>query len=241
MHNQNSFITLTYREEDLPSDGSLVLEHFQNFMKRLRWHSGEKIRFFHCGEYGEDLKRPHYHAILFGYQFPDLEHFATNHQGQPLYRSKTAEKIWQKGWVTIGEATWQSAAYVARYIFKKQKGESARDHYWTEPDEDGVITTLKPEYVTMSRRPGIGLSWLKKYWTDIYPKDYLTINGKKFAPPRYYDKWLKDHHPEIMEDVIIGRIENAERHAQDFTDERLRDREYVQQKNVNDKLLRNKV
>ena len=68
----NAFITLTYDEENLPADGSLNYDHFQLFMKRLRKAiEPNKVRFYMCGEYGEENGRPHFHACLFGYDFPD--------------------------------------------------------------------------------------------------------------------------------------------------------------------------
>lgn len=80
----SSFITLTYDEENLPFGGTLVKEHPQNFMKRLRWHLGpNKISHYYVGEYGSccpdheivncpmcgPIQRPHYHAIIFGGRF----------------------------------------------------------------------------------------------------------------------------------------------------------------------------
>lgn len=116
---QNSFITLTYRPEDLPQGGSLNVEHYQLFMKKLRArNTGHKIRFFHCGEYGEKLSRPHYHAILFNYDFPDKKVFSEKN-GNTIYTSELLEDIWGKGFCTIGDVTFQSAAYVARYVMKK--------------------------------------------------------------------------------------------------------------------------
>jgi hypothetical protein len=69
LHEKNCFITLTYSPENLPKDGSLDVSHFQKFMKRFRKRFGPGIRFFHCGEYGESLSRPHYHACIFGFDF----------------------------------------------------------------------------------------------------------------------------------------------------------------------------
>ena len=40
LYEANCFITLTYAPEHLPKNGSLVLEHFQKFMKRLRKRVG---------------------------------------------------------------------------------------------------------------------------------------------------------------------------------------------------------
>ena len=74
MHMFNSFVTLTYDDDHLPEYNSLNYKHFQDFMKRLRKsHNG--VRFYMCGEYGEDFSRPHYHALLFNCFFPDRSFF----------------------------------------------------------------------------------------------------------------------------------------------------------------------
>ena len=129
MHQENSFVTLTYDDEHLPRDGSLDKRHFQLFMKRLRKHFNEKtIRFFHCGEYGDKLGRPHYHACLFGIDFGDrIPHSVTN--DVVTYTSETLTRIWGKGFTTCGEMNYQTAAYTARYIMKKITGKKADEHY----------------------------------------------------------------------------------------------------------------
>lgn len=184
MHEDNCFITLTYNEENLPKNRSLQLEDFQNFMKRLRKAYDHKIRFFHCGEYGEKLGRPHYHALLFGHDFKDRERFK-NCNGYRLDTSDELSGLWKKGFHLVGDVTFESAAYVARYIMKKVTGEKMEDHY----------KGLKPEYVTMSRRDGIGKGWYEKFKKDVYPDDFVVVNGGLSKAPRYYDGLLdKDDH-----------------------------------------------
>jgi hypothetical protein len=118
-HEDNAFITLTYAPEHLPHDVSLNISHFQKFMKRLRKAISPKlVRFFHCGEYGELNQRPHYHACLFGYDFPDKVLYTIRDECR-LYRSPMLEKLWPMGFATVGDVTFESAAYVARYITKK--------------------------------------------------------------------------------------------------------------------------
>ncbi len=114
MNEDNCFITLTYNEKNLPHDGSLDKTHFQKFMKKLRKTTDNKIRYYHCGEYGENLQRPHYHACLFGHDFADKEFFQ-NSNGNDLYISKQLDKTWNKGFATIGNMTFETAAYTARY------------------------------------------------------------------------------------------------------------------------------
>lgn len=182
LYDDNCFITLTYSDDHLPVDGSLNVEHFQKFMKRLRKRFPErKIRFFHCGEYGEENGRPHYHACIFNLDFEDKVHFKTDN-GNRLYTSETLQTLWPFGFCPIGDLTFASAAYVARYIMKKVTGDDADQHYQGK----------KPEYVTMSRRPGIAKGWLEKYKTDIYPNDYVVVNGKKVGVPKYYDSLLEE-------------------------------------------------
>lgn len=117
---ENCFITLTYDEEHMPrlwtgGPGTLVKEHFQKFMKRLRKRfSPQKIRYYQCGEYGDKLQRPHFHACMFNLGFDDMELFSYN-DGNPLFRSKTLEELWPKGFSTIApQVDFDSAAYVAR-------------------------------------------------------------------------------------------------------------------------------
>lgn len=174
---KNCFITLTYDDDHLPKDGSLVKKDFQDFMKRLRKNSGTKIRYFHCGEYGEQLGRPHYHACLFNFDFEDKKLWSERESGN-LYTSDELNEIWGKGYCIVGAVTFDSAAYVARYITKKITGDSAPAHYRGK----------QPEYTTMSRRPGIGKTWFDKFRTDCYPSDSVVMRGKEMKPPKYYDK-----------------------------------------------------
>lgn len=180
MHDSNAFLTLTYNDENLPKDGTLVPEHLTGFIKKLRnkkRNTEVTIRYFGCGEYGEQLSRPHYHVLIFGYDFPDKTAWKI-HNGLRLYRSKELEALWQKGYCSVGELTFESAAYCARYITKKITGEKSEDHYKGK----------QPEFVRCSNRPGLGESWYKEYYKDIYPKDFITHRGKKFRVPRYYDR-----------------------------------------------------
>ena len=151
LHIFNSFITLTYDPSHLPVDGSLNIEHFQKFMKRLRKKLHPlKIRFFHCGEYGDLTRRPHYHALIFGYAFPDRKLFKKSKSGD-LYTSELLTKVWGLGHASVGDLTFESAAYVARYIMKKVNGDLVKSHYEAIDYETGEIFNLKPEYVSISR------------------------------------------------------------------------------------------
>jgi hypothetical protein len=237
LHHQNSFITLTYNNEHLPPDGSLNVKHFQKFMKRLRKSHDGIIRYYHCGEYGDALGRPHYHACLFGFDFPDRYLWTVTAQGERLYRSPTLEVLWPYGISSIGNVTFRSAAYVARYIMKKRLGPSAAEYYEKIDPETGEIIQLKPEYTTMSRRPGLAAGWFDKYKTDVYPDDFVIMNGKKFRPPRFYDYQLEQRDPELLDKIKKIRKASGRKHADNNTPDRLAVRETIQQARL-DKLKR---
>lgn len=228
MHEHNHFLTLTYSDEHLPADYSVDVREFQLFMKRLRFQKGNGIRFFHCGEYGSKTFRPHYHAILFGCDISDLKRHKQNSQGDYLYRSEEIEKLWTKGHVLIGAVTTQSAAYVARYVLKKIGGKAAENHYRRIHPYTGEEVQVKPEYCTMSRRPGIGAAWYEKYKSDAYPSDFVVLEGHKVAVPKYYDRQLEKEDQETLEDMKMYRRVKARRHKKDQTPERLEVREKVQ-------------
>ncbi len=174
-----------------------------------------------CGEYGEQLQRPHYHACLFCFDFEDRR-FYKNQNGYSLYTSDVLEKIWGKGFCTIGDLTFETAAYTARYIMKKITGDDAFHHY---VNDDGVMR--QPEFVRMSLKPGLGQGWYHKWRDDIYPDDFIIVRGKKMKPPRYYDKMYDVEDPIDLEVMKQSRFQNSLRHAADNTPERLATREKV--------------
>ncbi len=227
LYDKNCFITLTFDDEHLDPNKSLNKRDFQLFMKRLRKRFGEGIRFFHCGEYGTLNKRPHHHACLFNFDFPDKKLWRVNN-GVPLYRSAELERLWPYGYSTVGEVTFESAAYVARYVLKKVNGEKAFMHYAIVDEETGeYFGQRQPEYTTMSRRPGIGRGWFEKYKGDVYPHDYVVIRkGIKCRPPQYYDRIYDLTDPEEFS-IIKARRRYKARQNKDNTPERLRVKEAV--------------
>lgn len=232
LHDDNCFVTLTFDPESLAArenPWSLRKKDFQDFMKRLRKHfAGKKVRFFHCGEYGERYGRPHYHAILFGLDFDDKE-LINVINGHRLYRSPTLEKLWPHGFSSIGSVTFESAAYVARYVMKKVTGDEADDHYGYVDKSTGEWITIEPEYTTMSRRPGIASGWFDQFHGDVYPSDFITVRGRKMKAPKYYDRLLEQTRPYEMEDIKAARVEAAKQHGENNTRERLAVRERVQE------------
>lgn len=227
LHDQNSFITLTFSPDGLERrNREFEMEEkrnpekvkgwhpagvhprdFQLFIKRLRKATGQKIRYYHCGEYGEQSNRPHYHAILFGYDFPDkVLHSVSN--GNRLYTSRQLESCWSYGFAPIGSVTFESAAYVARYIMKKQNADKT-DKYMRYTDDGVYQGEVHPEYVTMSRRPGIAREWYDQFDKDVFPHDYVIHGGKKLRTPKYYDKLLEQVDPGLFECIKELRKEKA--------------------------------
>lgn len=230
LHQQNCFITLTYDNTHLPSDGSLHYKDFQLFIKRLRKKFGNtRIRYYMAGEYGENFGRPHFHACLFGYDFHDKKLWKRSPSGSMLYRSADLELLWPFGYSSIGDVNFESAAYVARYIMKKVTGHNAKDHYQETDQDTGEIITRKPEFNKMSLKPGIGYDWYKKYKTDVYPHDYVIIKGKKVKPPKFYDKKYKTDNPYEFDEILYKREINGKLNSEDNTLERLKVKEIVQQ------------
>lgn len=202
MHKDNCFLTLTYNDDNLPASGTLVKSHMTLFIKRLRFAIEPiKIRYFQCGEYGKQTQRPHYHMILFGYDFPDKKlHSKTD--CNYLYTSETLEKLWGMGHCLIGSVTFDSAAYVARYCVDKLTGQRGVEEY----DDTGRI----PPFVTMSRRPGIGKNWYERYKTDVFPSDEVVVSGGKTCkPPKYYDRLLEENDKDSFTRIKMRREKAA--------------------------------
>ena len=240
LHEKNCFITLTYNDESLPKDRSLHYRDFQLFMKKLRKKYGSNIRFYMCGEYGEKFDRPHFHACIFGFDFPDREYWKRTGSGSKLYRSKELDKLWQYGFSSIGDVNFESAAYVARYIMKKVTGQGKHDmHYKFTDLETGEILEKKPEFNKMSLKPGIGYEWYKRFRSDVYPHDYVVINGKKVRPPKYYDLKYAKESPFEWEEVQQKRIDLGKANFEDNTDARLVVKEQVTKARL--KLLKREI
>lgn len=218
----SSFITLTYDELHLPMYGSLVQTHVSGFFKRLRSRlSPRRIRYYASGEYGEQcakhklkkcplcgpIQRPHYHAIVLGYDFPD-RHYTGEREGLPIYESPELSELWPFGFHEIGSCSFQAAAYVARYVMKKQTGKKVDEGHYTRYDPwTNTWNEVDPEFSVMSRRPGIGKDWFEKYQSDLYPSDECPIPGRGIVgkPPPYYDKLFGEKNAEALEEVKTQR------------------------------------
>ena len=234
-HQDNCFLTLTYDQEHLPADGSLNKRHFQKFVKRLRRSLDKRIRYYHCGEYGDDFGRPHYHAIIFGHVFEDQQPF-TRKNGAVYYTSEQLERLWKKGHCLSTNVTFETCAYVSRYVMKKVTGKNAAEHYSRPGPIDystGEQMQVQPEYSTMSN--GIGLGWYEQFKEEVFPDDYIIINEKKATPPRYYLNKLKEEDQAKYDQVIEQRHRMANLHADNQTPDRLAVREICASAKVNHK------
>lgn len=229
----NWFLTLTYDDDHVPEQEmleydletgeivgdriglSLLPKDMTNFLKRLREHwqrnyGVQGIRYFGCGEYGGQTQRPHYHICVMGLPIKkeQLELYKYNRIGQPIYICDEIERIWGKGYAPIGDVSWESAAYVARYMLKKQKGPAAKDYYGRQ--------AKIPEFTRMSRRPGLAYKYYSTKKNDIYKNDEIILPGKKartVKPPKYYDKLYDLDNPEDYKKIKEERKRRAEQAA----------------------------
>ena len=217
------FITLTYNDKNLPKEKKLCERDMTLFLKRLRkaetgieeWKNPKTgkiekpIRYLYCGEYGTKNFRPHYHIALFNYIPNDLKYYKkSDGSGEPLYTSAKIYKIWGKGFAPIGEMTYESACYIARYVQKKAYQEEKND-----------------EFIRMSRMPGLGISeWIDnksmiKKTGNILVKIKNAVKIKKI--PRYFEKlweeenWYthQDYKNKTKEKGILSAIEQKKQYS----------------------------
>lgn len=220
MHPENCFLTLTYAPENLPADGNLDYAQVTKFIKKLRKvleKTNYRIKYYRVGEYGENFSRPHYHIILFGFDFTaKLRYRGEENQhihwrtknGNKYYISTLLSKLWGLGHAEIGEVNYNTCMYVAKYVTKKVNGRRKQEHY-QRVNENGEIITVEPEKSSMSRREAIGKKWLEEFNSDIYPDDFAVHDGKKLKTPKYYDKWLEKNNPQLFEQIKQERESNT--------------------------------
>lgn len=210
LYTHNSFITLTYSDTHLPRYSSLDYNAPVLFMERLRKKFGSGIRAYGCAEYGEKLSRPHYHICLFNFDFLDKKELK-KHEDNTYYTSKDLQDLWPYGHSVVGALTFESAAYVARYVTKKITGSMASSHYEPFDERTGEIIQKLPERsVTVSRMPGIGRQWFEKNVQFLIDNDFVISRGKKVRPPKYYDRLLEKLHPESFKIIKQKRREAGE-------------------------------
>lgn len=225
LHEHNCFVTLTYAPGRLPPHGSLCHADVQKFLRSLRKRLKCRVRYYMCGEYGEETRRAHYHLCLFGVDFPDRILAGRSRSGSDFFNSAVLSSLWSHGISTVQPLVRETASYCARYIMKKVLGEGAKAHY-TVVDADGEMHEIAPEYAAMSLKPGIGAGWFEKYSRDVFPHDSVVSNGTERTVPKYYDK-LARKRPIDTDSIEFARSERAKRCVQDSTPERLAVREAV--------------
>lgn len=223
LYPNNCFVTLTYDDAHLPPDYSVDVVVVQKFMRALRKTLDHRIRYFACGEYGDQNLRPHYHVLIFNHDFSDKKLFSTKN-GNNLYTSTQLQKLWPYGFSTIGSLTYQTAAYTARYIVKKIGGEAANDHYLRVHPVSGHLVRVQREFATRSLKPGLGYDWLQQFKADVYPSDFIIVDGKKHPIPKYYTRKLTE---EEQHKLKVRRVLNSHAAREHQTPERLKAREGV--------------
>lgn len=224
------FITLTHSDETLPrtQSGLPTLDKtlVPDFIKKLRFHiNGRKkitdpdykrIGVVYCGEYGDKDQRPHYHLIIFGYEFDDQRYWRTTKKGYPQYRSAKLDALWGLGNAEIGEVTPASCTYVASYIYKKQYGEKAKEHY-----QDRI-----PEYVvTPKKNFVIGREFIKNNIKHIAEQGcFKTIEGYSIGIDKHTLNWIEKEYPEealkiklLKESYDIQKMSKQQKEAKELT------------------------
>ena len=237
----NQYVTLTYSDENLPPGGSVCLRDVQLFMKRLRKAKNSRkdnpVRFFLGAEYGDENRRPHYHALLFNVDFPDRVFFSRNARGEPLYTSRELDRLWSAdggdtslGFCTVGEVTFDSAVYCAKYALKKlnitehssPEAVAAYEARYVVYDADGIIYERDKEFAVMSRRPGIGDGYYQKYGQEVLAHDSVVVDGREVRPPRFYDTRSELRDPDAFARLKRKRKRMGVLAKPDNTPERLR-------------------
>lgn len=225
-HDEAWFVTFTYNDEHVPQTYSsdqetgeallplmtLSKRDVQLALKRIRKRfENDRIRYFLAGEYGSTTFRPHYHAILFGLHLHDIVSYSQNFRGDVLYNSPSLSACWcdnsgqSMGHVVVAKCTWETCAYVARYTAKKTGV------------NDGVaydMLGLVRPFTLMSRKPGIGRQYFEDH-PECMDYDFINVStgegGKKFRPPRYYEKLYDDIEPEKAHERKVKARVSAQR------------------------------
>ena len=227
LYDANSFVTLTYDDRYAPIDGGLDYRHVQLFLKKVRKrldgvspgpNRDYPIRFFCAGEYGSVNGRPHYHLLMFNTHFGDRVSI-----GKRLFESRLLNSLWNLGYATTGAVTPASASYVAQYSLKKVYGRVAGEEHYVDPWTGAL---RRPEFCTMSRKPGLGAWWYEKYSRDVFPCDYVINEGRRVRVPRFYSERYEASDPAAFGSVKEAR-EEAVLNVLDRSQARLEAREVI--------------
>lgn len=223
-------LTLTYDTGHLPQNGSLVKKDLTDFWKRLRYRLRRDkkvtdLKYFACGEYGDNYGRPHYHAILFGWDFPDDDkekrEGIPNNDGakNPLYKHPLLTKEWGMGNAYFSpDVGVEAAFYVSKYAMKAVSQKQA------QKEGDNRVRA----YNCMSN--GIGDRWFDKNKRDCYPRDSVAVvpGGIEMPLPRRWDQLVASQNEtgeSYMEWIKMRRVAESEKRWKDNTPERLKVRE----------------
>ena len=116
---------------------------------------------------------------------------------------------------------------MASYALKKATGKHSKTKYERVDPTTGECWEVKPDYATMSLKPGLGKTWWDKYNGDIYPDDFVVLKGAKFRPPKYYDDLLEKTDPELHKKILQKRRTQVQKKPHELTEERLNIKETV--------------
>lgn len=215
--NSSCFITLTVANEFIDEvfpNNSLDHLAFQKFIRRLRDYLRRtkyknnpedcpKIKYIMCGEYGEKFLRPHYHAVIFGYDFDDIQPlYQRGKQVKGTFRSSELEKLWTYGFSSVKKANYDTCTYLAKYV-AKGKGKT-KDEYQYLDTSTGEIKYRKKEYMVYPKG-GLGKQFFMDNHKVILRQGYFNLPMKKkqqgdgripakIGIPRYYKKLAEKYY-----------------------------------------------
>lgn len=182
------FIHLTYADDRLPENGSIVKAHLQKYLKRVRERIYEatgvkSIASINAGEYGEKKGRPHYH--IFMWRLPEFQGLF-NILVDCWKKSDDGKNCRISVNRIYGNAI-KAATYCAGY---STKGSRKYDRRADESADDYIRRTgREPPFVSWSH--GIGLEYLEENEKMLLKNGFIiTDEGKRLAFPRYYRKKL---------------------------------------------------
>lgn len=211
----NWFITLTYDDDHLPKNGSLVRSHLSKFFESLRHYFksiNEPCRYFAVGEYGEKSSRPHYHFSLFGVSSRGLgfkEDDSEDYRLDSLLNRGAFQKIKEGVYDENGNRCWHSSVIGSRWPYGNHQIYRANRFtfqyvagYVTKKLSGSLLLALKqsgriPSFSVQSR-PSIGYEWWRKHYkrlSILYKgrlyNDCIDVPGMSWRIPRVFEKWYK--------------------------------------------------
>ena len=259
-YDNNHFLTLTFDEENLhkrENPLSVDKRDMQLFNKRLRksiasenphdkienpeefksWNKAHKLKFYQIWEYGELNNRPHYHSLLFNVPyFDDLVLYSQGKNGDNLYKSEKLAKLWPHGQCAIGEVNMDTIGYTTNYVVNNKSGEGAEEYYSRTDLETGEVYQVEKQGSSMSK--GLGNQFYEDFRNDMYPKDFITLSGRKTKLPKYYDLLEELADPIRFDEIKEKRLESAMKFKNDDTPERRKVKEKVSLLKKKEKSLR---